>query len=493
MYRQVSRILAGLLLGISPMWATAGLNNFPQNPGFGEPSYSQAELDQAFGQGKTTGRLEASGDCLVNPDNCGCSDGINPCGVTLSSVLSGAEFGETEPNDHIVAADGLIPEHLFWGQTPWLQDKVGDWHRDEDWFYLTTNEPNQLLTINFTVPDRVLADSTRLSQGWLVSVRDAAGNVYAQFDTRFALDDANTPDKNESKEINYPVFLGHTGTYYISVEPRVDDGAGGLVIDPTTVSLNDLSVTFSPYTMAVVLEFSGLDNVPPDVNFHDVEIEPNNDNTTANPLTSGVTMFGLLRQTTGDVGSNPTEPTAPPTPTDPTGNNQFLQTDVDVFKYTSAGHEQVSLAWCGREECKAFCGSDTCTDQIFWFVEVTDSDNNPLVSFNTNKAETVHFGLDDPGDYFVSIDFERTVNAFCSEFSETEFICLQESIECLELDTTVNEGATAADSFIECEYGSGNSCGTPPPLESTVTIECARTDNGDNVLVEGCAGDSTLR
>ena len=210
MYKQASRLLAGLLLGTAPMWATAGIGSTPANPGFGEPSYSQEELDAAYGNGRTVGRVEAAGECIGEPSACGCVDGLNPCGVSLSAVLSGAKFGETEPNDHIVAADGLIPEILYWGQTPWLQDKVGDWHRDEDWFYVTTQEPNQLLTINFTVPDRVLLDTSRLSQGWLISVRDAAGNVYAQFDTRFALDDPATTNTNEC--VSVPPFPSSTVT-----------------------------------------------------------------------------------------------------------------------------------------------------------------------------------------------------------------------------------------------------------------------------------------
>jgi len=470
MYKQASRLLAGLLLGTVPLWAAAGIGAIPANPGFGEPSYSQAELNQAYGQGRTTGRQEAAGECIGDPSVCGCVDGISPCGISLSSVLSGARFGETEPNDHIVAADGLIAEVLYWGQTPWLQDKVGDWHRDEDWFYVTTQEPNQLLTINFTVPDRVLLDMTRLSQGWLISVRDAAGNVYAQFDTRFALDDPTTTARNESKEIVYPIFLGHVGTYYISVEPRVASG-GNLVTNPVGIPLDDLSVTFSPYNLAIVLEYSGMEGVPPDVNFHDVEVEPNNVRGVANALASGVTMFGLLRQTNDIVQD------AVP---DSDGSPQvYAQTDVDFFKYTSPGNEQISLAWCGREECRAWCGTDNCTDAIFWFIEVTSPTGTPLVSFTTNKAETVHFGLDAPGDYFVEVNFNRTTDAYCSLFSETEFECKSTSRQCQVLTVTEVPAVAEppADAKTVCTYESGNTCGTGDV--SAESAMCELTDIGE--------------
>jgi hypothetical protein len=368
-------------------------------------------------------------------------DGINPCGVTLSSVLSGAQFGETEPNDHIVAADPLITESIFWGQSRSLGD--------EDWYYLTTIEPNQLLTLNFTVPDRVLVDNTRLSQGWLVSVRDAAGNVYAQFDTRFMLDDPNTVNQNESREITYPVFLGHTGTYYITVEPQISETEQA---DPNT-----LSILFWPYNLAAVLEFSGLDSAPPDVNFHDVEIEPNNVRADSNPLATGVTMFGLLRQTTDTTQTNP-------------DGSLFVQTDVDWFRYTSPGNEQIVLAWCGKE---------ACTEDTFWFVEVEREDGTPILSFNSDRAETVRFGLAAPGNYYMQVNFQRSTDAICNVFSQDEFECKQETFECQVLNVTPaipDDPDTAVDESqpVTCEYGTGNICGTA--LQSEATASCVRTD-----------------
>jgi hypothetical protein len=192
MFKRASYLIASLLCGALPT-AMAGISSFP---GLGDPNFSQADMQAAFQQGRLTGRVEVAAECLADPRECGCADGLSPCGITSSSTLSHAQFGETEPNDHIVAADPLIPEVIYWGQSRSIIDA--------DWYYLTTNEPNQRLDLMFLVPDRVLADTSRMSQGWLVQVLDAGGNLYAQFDTRFALDDTTTANKNESKKSPTP-------------------------------------------------------------------------------------------------------------------------------------------------------------------------------------------------------------------------------------------------------------------------------------------------
>ncbi len=476
MFMRARLLIMTLLAGLAPA-AFAGIGS--GIPGFGDPVFSQADVDGAYAQGRATGRQESSAECIGDPANCGCVDSLNPCGITLSDVLTGAQFGETEPNDHIVAADALIPGVIYWAQTPWiqsiLQNSTRAWRQDEDWFYVTTVEPNQLLTLTFTVPDRVLQDTTQLSQGWLISVRDVAGNIYAQIDTRFVLDDPTTLNKNESREITYPIFLGHVGTYYISVEPRIEDNVGDLITDPSLLSGNQLdllSVMYSPYNIAVVLTFSGLDSAPPDVNFHDVEVEPNDTNATANPIASGVTMFGLLRQVNDGteigtlIGADGEE-----TPI-------FFQTDKDIFKYTAPVPEQFQLAWCGKE---------ACTEDTFWFVEVTDAGGTPLISFNTDKAETVRFGLPAAGDYFIEVNFQRTIAAYCATFSETEFECMQESTVCQVLnvvipeadpDPVVEESVTAADP-LSCSYGPGDTCEAAE--ESTEEATCLRTDLAQTV------------
>jgi len=389
--KRVKPLTAAVLLGLSTL-AQGGVSSFPSAPGFDEPVYSQGELDTAVSNGRATGRQEAAAECIGDPSTCGCADALNPCGITLTQALTGAEFGETEPNDHIFAADPLITDHIYWGQS---RDLI-----DEDWYYVTTLEPNQLLTLAFTVPDRVLADSTRLSQGWLVSVMDAAGNVYSQFDTRFALDDITTTGKNESKEISYPTFLGRTGTYYVRVKPQIDTAA--------QVDLTSLSILYWPYNLAANLSFSGLDDAPPDVNFHDVEVEPNNTSDTANPLSSGVTMYGFLHQNATDAA---------------TGE---IAGDEDWFRYTSPGNEQVNLAWCGRE---------ACAETAIWTIEVYAPDGSQLLATTTDKAQNLHFALGAAGDYRLRVRYQVSTTAACKTRSETEIVCKSDEVPACFKDT----------------------------------------------------------
>jgi hypothetical protein len=116
MNTRVSGLYTGLLLALGPALAAAGISTTPSNPGFGAPTYSQAELDAARATARATGRLEAASECIADPKHCGCADNINPCGVQLSSVLTSAKFGETEPNNHIVSADPLVNGVKYWGQ-----------------------------------------------------------------------------------------------------------------------------------------------------------------------------------------------------------------------------------------------------------------------------------------------------------------------------------------------------------------------------------------
>lgn len=391
MLQRILSVGLGIIVGLSPMISWGGISSIP---GFGAPSFSQEQVDAAYGQGRLVGRQESAAECIGEPANCGCIDGVSPCGIGLSSVLTGAQFGETEPNDHIVAADALVPEHSYWGQSMALTD--------QDWFYLVTNEPNQVLTLNFTVPERVLLDSTRLSQGWLIQVRDAAGNIHAQFDTRFAMDDPATSDRNESKEIAYPVFLGLVGTYYVVVQPRIADASGNLLTDINSASLDTASVLFSPYNIAAFLEYSLLDSPPLEVNFFDAETEPNDTSPTADPITSTTTMYGMLHANL-------------------VGNEQDgwgLQTEQDWFWYNSPGNETAVLAFCQHEDCDLGAGRD-------WRLTVLYQDGTVMTSFRTDNTNFVRFGLDAPGVYFLQIvsalkvDSEgRLVDKECIDWSE---------------------------------------------------------------------------
>lgn len=465
MSTRVAGLIAGMLLVLGPT-LTWGLSTTPSNPGFGDTVYSQAQLDAAIASAKVAGRQEAAIECIANPKNCGCAAdmGINPCGVTLSAVLSSAKYGETEPNDHIVAADAMVQGVKYWGQSRDLLD----W----DWFYVTTQEPNQRLTISFTVPDRVIEDMTRVSQGWLVAVRDAAGNTYAQFDTRFALDDLSTINTNESKDINYPVFLGHVGTYYITVVPSIQDSC--------ETGCGAASILYWPYNLAVVLDYSNMEGTAPDVNFHDVEIEPNNDKQHANPLASGVTMYGLMRQTENDNEI-----------TTGTSGSSYNQTDKDYFYYDSAGNEQILLSWCGLEACKAVDDPEALID---WFVEVTDSAGTPLVSFNTDKSQTIHFGLASPGRYYVMSTFHHNTDAQCVERSTTELVCTGTSNVCQVATCTTTDptpiNPDSGDEATACTWANSSNCGVPGA--GTTLGECKTPTTsgatGDTRWCQTCSG-----
>jgi len=342
-------------------------------PGISEPIYRQADVDAAydlgFQQGQAAGILQCKGDPAS-------------CDIRLSDVLTGAEFGETEPNDHIVAADPIVPEHKYWGQSYGLLDN--------DWFFFTTNEPNQIVTLNFTVPFR---DESSNVSDWIVQVRDAAGNVYAEFSTSFIA--GNT---NGDNEITYPIFLGHVGTYYVVVKP---EGGTGKV------------VSYYPYNLAIALEYSGMDSTPWDVNFYDVETEPNDTREQADPIATGVTVYGMLHTTLVEenlqIGGGQV-----------TGDQtvaRYIQTEEDWFVYKSIGNEVVNLAICGRENCA----------EGTWFIEVqlveppADPEDDPIVtnvlSFNTKTPQVVRFGLAAAGDYYMNVGFEKTAEAECAVYS----------------------------------------------------------------------------
>ena len=348
------------------------------SPGISEPIYRQADVDAAydlgFQQGQSAGILQCKGDPAS-------------CDIRLSDVLTGAEFGETEPNDHIVAADPIIPEHKYWGQSYGLLDS--------DWFFFTTNEPNQIVTLNFTVPFR---DEGSNVSDWIVQVRDAAGNIYAEFSTAFIAGNANGDN-----EITYPIFLGHVGTYYVVVKP---EGGTGEV------------VSFYPYNLAIALEYSGMDSTPWDVNFYDVETEPNGTREQADPIATGVTVYGMLHTTLQEVQTSDGQTTP-----------RYIQSEEDWFVYKSIGNEAINLAICGRENCAP--GT--------WFIDVqfvepaSDPGAAPtvtnLISFNTDTPQVVRCGITDPGNYYMRVGFERSLDAECVE-SHTELQCTSSAFIC---------------------------------------------------------------
>lgn len=383
MNRKISYIFTSVI-GALPTIAF-GITSHPVNPGFGAPSYSQSEYDTHYNDGYTKGKneglREASAECIADPKTCGKNYGLNPYGISINSMLTGAKYGETEPNDNIISADPMVPSAIYWGQSMS--------HQDQDWFYVTTEEPNQIVTLNFQ-PSAISNtginwEINNSAKGWDISVRDAAGNVLAQFPFNLA---AQIKDDGSFRELNIPTFVAYPGTYYVVIKTL---GIG----NPATVG----NWTPLPYNLISSISFSDSDTTPIDVNFFDVETEPNDDFSTADPLVSTVTMFGMLHTT---LAGNATQ-----------GWN--LQSENDWFWYTSPGNEIATIAWCQREHC-------TASDAHTWRVTIKMRDGTLISSFDTSGLmsttenelggnetfdptpyRTVYLGLEEAGDYFIQV------------------------------------------------------------------------------------------
>jgi hypothetical protein len=375
------------ILGIMPS-TTLGLTSYPQSPGFGEPSYSEADMEAAYAEGRRTGHRESSAECLANPKTCGCNDNpaITPCGISLNTFLTGARYGETEPNENIIAADPMVSNAIYWGQSMS--------HQDQDWFYVTTEEPNQIVNLNFRPANNTGVNwNATDARGWDISVRDAAGNVLAQFP--FELESQLNAD-GSIEEINIPTFVAYPGTYYVVVKTLA-------IGNPATTE----NWTPIPYNLISSISFSDSDTPPIDVNFFDVETEPNDDFSTADPLVSTVTMFGMLHTT---LAGNAT-------------NGWNLQSENDWFWYTSPGNEIATIAWCQREHC-------TASDAHTWRVTIKMRDGTLISSFDTSNLmsngtgdelggnetldptpyRTVYLGLEKAGDYFIQVQSVLLLN-----------------------------------------------------------------------------------
>jgi hypothetical protein len=241
-----------------------------------------------------------------------------------------------------MGADSLEFGVKYWGQLSSPED--------QDWFYITTMESNQILTADFTVPG--LSDIT----GWNISVRDSGGNIFSEINSGF---DGNV-------ETLLQTVLSHTGTYYIVVKSLNQDG----------------QITHLPYNynLAAFLGASQITAEPIDVNFYDAEVEPNDTRVQANPLSfasplsSNVTMMGLLSGTLipGSAG---------------------FDFEEDWFAYETAGNEILSVEFCARQDCE---GSN-------WQVTVLDESGLTLVDMRTDMEKRFDFGIRNPGSYFVRI------------------------------------------------------------------------------------------
>lgn len=339
-----------------------------------------AGYDVGYPEGYAQGFIDRAPVCAADPKS---------CGVTLAACVPDATYGETEPNDNLITADPLTLEANFWAQLYGAED--------QDWFWTESDDANQNLIVNFSVPEWLIdeAQGQSLVNGdpaiWNVSVRDAAGNVFANFNT-------NVPGGIESTaySVTYNVTLGLEGTYYLVVKP-VEPGQGNAY----------------SYAIAAFLQDTDLDNDQWIAGFYDSEIEPNDWPANATRLATGVSMYGLINLTFNQVVPDPEDPE----------KMQWAQGESDWFVYRSNGNEIITLVMCAREECAA---GD-------WLLEVYDRATAsaieagasreqvvPLLAANTDNTDdptaTYRLGLEDADDYFLRISHKRLLSAPCAGY-----------------------------------------------------------------------------
>lgn len=382
--------------------------------------------DRGYWVGVGEGTQWQIAQCVADPQS---------CGITLASCIPDATYGETEPNDNLITADPLTLGVSFSAQ-----NYSG---ADQDWFYTETTAPNQNLLLNFSVPNWIAG--ANLASGtpavWNVSIRDAAGNIFANFNT-------NTVGgiKATDNAVTYSATLGLVGTYYVVVQP-VDKNQS-----------NQYS-----YSITAFLQDTTLDNNQPIAGFYDSEIEPNDLPSKSNPLATGVTMYGQINLTFN-------------TPVESGTTFEWGQGEDDWYVYKSDGNEIITITLCAKDDC----GSGN------WLIEVYDqamADRyeagesrqtlTPLLVFNTNTVDqptaTYRLGLKDPGYYFMRVNHKRLFEAPCLA---KQFV-----------SSTSDTGYGSA-----CECDSGNTCYVPADCsDETAGLVCQSVPTSCVVGIEaGC-------
>jgi hypothetical protein len=328
--------------------------------------WRQVGLAEGTEIGRAEGYVLGEGNTLTV-----CQTDPAACGISLGACLAAPTYGETEPNDNIVTADPLLLDTKFWGQAYGIDD--------QDWYFVVTTEPNQNLTVNFSVP-------TGTVSGWEISIRDAAGNVFARFDA------GGVPGSTSAQgDISYRVTLGLVGTYYITLRPT--------------------SLNYEPYNIAALLQSTPLETQNYIVGFYDSEIEPNNPPSLANPLATGVAMFGVINLSfqPGTVVSDP----------EGDGFEYSQGVDEDWYVYWSPGNEIIALEICNHTECSN--GN--------WFFELYDAAAaeqvaaggyaTPLLAVNSDIGSIERYvtGLGKPGAYYLRVSHKRLLTALCAGYT----------------------------------------------------------------------------
>jgi hypothetical protein len=460
-------------------FATVQAGTLGDYPGESDPCLAdrQASFTDGYNQGYAVGKQDGYhlglGDgtaqqlaqCVADPQS---------CGISLASCMPDPVFGETEPNDNLIAADPLKLGANFWGQSYGAED--------QDWFYTETTAANQNLILNFSVPGGLLT-------GWKVTIRDAAGNIFANFNTAVA---GGVSTNAADDAVTYRVTLGLVGTYYIVVQPTPP--AECTVIDPSDLKC---SQNFSPYSISALLQDSSLDTEQPIVGFADTEIEPNDVPSRANPLATSVSMYGLINLT-----FNSTIPVPGETDNDP-DTAVWGQGDDDWYVYYSKGNEIITLTFCSKEKCGV---GD-------WYVEVYDQPSanaieqgtphdqvKPLLAFNTNiyqcydpstkelifcedefhprEPVTQRLGLRDPGYYFMRVDHMRLFTAPCAAYNFVDGNGFANSCSCSDGGNScyISTDACAAGN-LSCRTQTETTC--IPGVQPGCQEQCETVGEGD--------------
>jgi len=304
-----------------------------------------------------------------------CKDVPSSCDISLQGFLNNTGFGETEPNDKAFSADGLVLGENYHANS-------FDYF-DEDWYYVKTTTNNQNITVSFQGDNASAA-----TEGWLISVRDSAGNILATFDS-------TTPggDDQEGFEESAPtvegrtivVTVGNPGSYYITVQPfeEATGSAAGM---------------YKAYSIAALLSDPGQTSPNPDTNFMDVELEPNDTRANATALSSTTNMFAYFDKVAA-AGSA-------------IGAFNF---DTDWFKYNSDGNEIFNLRMCSKESCGRSEQGEVSTTEFtrIWHLQITDASGRVMVDGPIKPGQSVNSAITFKGNYYVRFSPEATGEVQC--------------------------------------------------------------------------------